>query len=54
MDNFEDNHVENNQDLVDQTEAWMVTWSRYLLQQFAGQHSEAAEQSIQQLLLAMS
>lgn len=46
--------MENNQDLVDQTEAWMVTWSRYLLQQFVGQHSEAAEQSIQQLLLAMS
>lgn len=46
--------MENNQDLVDQVEPWMITWSRYLLQQLKREHSAVAEQLIQQLLLALS
>lgn len=53
MDNFEDNHVENKQELVDEVDTWMIRWSQYLLQQATGVVDEAATQQILQLLLAL-
>ncbi|WP_353170121.1 exodeoxyribonuclease V subunit alpha [Acinetobacter rudis] len=53
VDNFEDNHVENQTELVAEVDTWMIRWSQYLVQQVTGTSNEAAAQRIQQLLLAL-
>lgn len=46
--------MENNQDLIDQPETWMVNWSNYLLQQAQIDKYEEAASLMQQVLMALS